>query len=105
METKPSRKKSLTASSLRTCPNGHQYQKTSDCPTCPLCEEERKPTEGFLSVLAAPARHALENHGINSEKQLSRYSEAELLTWHGMGKSTLPKLRSALKAKGLSFKK
>ncbi|WP_127486603.1 RNA polymerase alpha subunit C-terminal domain-containing protein [Paenibacillus ehimensis] len=89
---------------LRTCSNGHQYVKSSDCPTCPICEQERKPDTGFLSLLSAPARRALEHHGITSLQQLSKYSEKEILQFHGMGPASLPKLRTALKENGLSFK-
>ncbi|WP_339735873.1 RNA polymerase alpha subunit C-terminal domain-containing protein [uncultured Sunxiuqinia sp.] len=89
--------------SLRTCKNGHLYYKSSDCPTCPVCEEERKPTAGFLSSLAAPARRALENEGILTIQQLAERSESEILQLHGMGKSSLPKLHSALKEHGLRF--
>lgn len=90
--------------SLRICANGHRYIKTSDCPTCPLCENERKPGDGFLSILSAPARRALENKGIKTLKQLSKFSEADILSLHGMGPSSLPKLRGALQSVGLSFK-
>src|SRR5690606_39615073 len=62
---------------LRTCPKGHQYYKSSDCPVCPVCEAERKPAEGFLALLTAPARRALEGAGITSLKKLSTYTEAE----------------------------
>jgi predicted RecB family nuclease len=89
---------------LRVCDNGHQYEKSSDCPTCPICEQERKPADGFLSILSAPARRALENHGITTLEQLSNYSEAEILTFHGMGPASLPKLRGALEEEGLSFR-
>lgn len=89
---------------LRTCSNGHQYYKSSDCPSCPICEQERKPGNGFLSLLSAPARRALEHHGITSLQQLSQYSEKEILQFHGMGPASLPKLRTALKENGLSFK-
>src|SRR3954453_24228501 len=40
-----------TKKTLRTCPRGHKYYKSSDCPTCPICEEANKPSEGFLSLL------------------------------------------------------
>ena len=90
---------------LRICPNGHKYYKSSDCPTCPVCEVERKPKEGFLALLGAPARRALENHGITTLKQLSKFRENEILEFHGMGKTTIHKLIAALKAEGLSFKK
>jgi hypothetical protein len=91
--------------SLRTCPKGHQYYKSSDCPTCPVCEAERKPQEGFLALLSAPARRALENAGIKNLEQLSGRSEKEILSLHGMGPASLPTLRTALKQAGLSFKK
>jgi len=89
----------------RTCSKGHVYYKSSDCPTCPVCEQERKPTEGFLSILGAPARRALENKGIKTLQQLASYSEKEILSLHGMGKSSMPKLKSSLQTAGLSFKK
>ena len=89
---------------LRTCPKGHRYYKSSDCPTCPICEEERKPKDGFLSLLAAPARRALENKGITTLKHLSEFTEEEILKFHGMGKASLPKLREALAEKGLFFR-
>lgn len=60
--------------------------------------------DGFTSFLAAPAQRALQNKGIINLKQLAKYSEEEILTLHGMGKSSLPKLRKALSEKGLSFK-
>jgi hypothetical protein len=94
-----------TKKNLRTCPKGHQYYKSSDCPTCPICEEERKPKDGFLSLLSAPARRALEREGVVTLERLSQYSEKEVLQFHGMGPSSLPKLRSALKAADLTFKK
>lgn len=89
---------------VRTCPNGHQYQKSSDCPTCPICEAERKPADGLLSTLSAPARRALEREGITSPARLSKYSEGEILALHGVGPSTIPKLKAALAAAGLSFR-
>ena len=89
---------------LKTCPKGHTFNKTSDCPTCPVCESLRKPKDGFLSTLPAPARRALENNGIPTLKQLSSYTEKEILSFHGMGKSSLPKLRAALAEQSLKFK-
>lgn len=88
----------------KICPNGHTYYKSSDCPTCPVCEQKRKPKEGFLSLLSAPARRALEHEGITTVQQLSNFTEKEILKLHGMGPASLPKLRAALEAEGLSFK-
>lgn len=89
---------------LRICQKGHQYIKSSDCPTCPVCEKERKPNDGFLALLSAPARRALENNGISTIKALSAFSEKEILKLHGMGKASIPKLEAALKEHGLMFK-
>jgi hypothetical protein len=88
---------------LRICENGHAYYKSSDCPTCPVCEQERKPESGFLAALSGPARRALEYHGIHSLQELSKYSEAEILQFHGMGPASLPKLRTFLESENLTF--
>jgi len=61
--------------------------------------------QDFLSLLGAPARRALENNGIKTLQQLSKFSEKEILKLHGMGPSSIPKLRIALNSEGLSFKK
>ena len=63
----------------------------------------RKQNDDF-SLLAAPARRALEQEGITTLRQLAQYSEGEILQLHGMGPGTIPKLRSVLKAKGLTFR-
>ncbi|MDM5214396.1 RNA polymerase alpha subunit C-terminal domain-containing protein [Peribacillus sp. RS7] len=94
----------ISKKTLRTCDEGHKYYKSSDCPTCPVCEQERKPEDGFLSLLSAPARRALEHNGVTSLQQLTKYSEKEILKFHGMGPASLPKLRAALETNGLSFK-
>lgn len=90
----------ITKNTLRICKNGHSYFKSTDCPTC---EENRKPQNSFLSLLAAPARRALENKGIKTLQQLSKFTEREILQLHGMGKSSIPKLKKAMTQIGLSF--
>lgn len=89
---------------IKTCVQGHQFYKSSDCPTCPICEAARKPQGNFLAALVAPARRALESQGITTLKQLASFTEKEILALHGMGNSTLPKLHAALHAEGLTFK-
>lgn len=89
---------------IKVCNQGHRYSKKSDCPTCPICEKERKPESGFLSILSAPARRALENNEIHSLEILAAYTEKELLQFHGLGPSSIPKLQAALKEHGMSFK-
>ncbi|PFA24685.1 MULTISPECIES: RNA polymerase alpha subunit C-terminal domain-containing protein [Bacillus cereus group] len=91
----------ISEKNARICDKGHKYYKSSDCPTC---EKENKPEHGFLSLLSAPARRALEHNEITSLQQLSTYSEKEILKFHGMGPASLPKLRTALQEIGLSFK-
>lgn len=89
---------------LRTCSKGHQYYKSSDCPVCPVCEKESKPEDGFLPVIAAPARRALRNKGIKTLEQLSKYSKDEILKLHGMGPGSIPKIARELGEAGLSFR-
>ena len=63
-------------------------------------EKEKK----FLSSLSAPARRALENKGIKTLQQLSKYTEAEIMKFQGIGKTAIPILQQALKEKKLDFK-
>lgn len=93
------------AKALKVCKNGHRFNKSSDCPTCPVCEQGRKPTTGFLSLLSAPARRALEKKGLTSLTKVSKYSGEQILQLHGMGPNAITKLKASLKAAGLAFKK
>jgi len=95
----------MSTGTLRICNNGHRFYKSSDCPTCPVCEKERKPGTGFLSIISSPARRALEREGIPTPLKLSKYSEKEILGLHGMGPGSILSLKKALKEKGLSFRK
>lgn len=89
---------------VRTCPNGHRFNKTSDCPTCPQCEVDRAPKKGWMSAFSAPARRALEEAGITSVKQLAKRTRQEVMALHGIGPASLPRLQEALEAAGLAFK-
>ncbi|MBK9331298.1 MAG: hypothetical protein IPM96_02580 [Ignavibacteria bacterium] len=89
---------------LKICKNGHKFFKSSDCPVCPECEKNSKPKTGFLSTLSAPAKRALESNNIVTISVLSKYSEAEILKLHGIGKASIPTLRAALAAVGRKFK-
>jgi NADH:ubiquinone oxidoreductase subunit F (NADH-binding) len=93
-----------TQKQLKTCSKGHRYYKTSDCPSCPICEAGRKPKAGFMKPLSAPARRALEREELNTLEKLARLTEGELLALHGIGPTAIPPLRSALAEKGLSFR-
>ena len=61
-------------------------------------------TTDCLGNLGAPARRALENAGITTVRLLSTCTEREILQLHGMGPSTIPKLKKALRDAGLTFK-
>lgn len=97
--------KSKKKSHLKTCANGHQFTKTSDCPTCPICEAAKKPSDGLLSLLSAPARRALASIHVSTVKQLSTYSETEIKGLHGMGPAAMKILSRELSKEKLTFKK
>lgn len=91
----------------KTCNRGHRFQKTSDCPVCPKCWAGyyKGAKGGAFPGLGAPALRALLNARITDLKTLATYREAEILALHGMGPSSLPKLRRYLKKHGLAFRK
>lgn len=94
----------MSQSTERTCPNGHKYQKSSDCQTCPVCESQREPGAEYMRIVSAPARRALERAGILSLEVLSGWTERDLAALHGMGPNAIGKLKAALEERGLSLK-
>jgi len=64
----------------------------------------RNKPDPFMAGFSAPAQRALSAAGIKTAKQLSKYSTAELLQLHGIGPSSIPKLKAAAAAAGLSLK-
>ncbi len=89
--------------SKKVCRNGHTFYKSSDCPSCPICEKEKTPA-GVFANMASPVRSALELAGIKTLRQLSKKTEKEVLGMHGIGPSSMPKFKKKLKEEGLSFK-
>jgi len=87
----------------RICEKGHRFTKSSSCPVCPICQNLIKPKVGFLSKLGAPARRALESHGVKQLNDLTRFSAAEIAQWHGVGPNALSKMKLALEENGLDF--
>ena len=61
-------------------------------------------TSDLPEKISNPAKRALANAGIDSLAKLSKFTEREILKMHGIGPSSMPILREALKAKGRSFK-
>lgn len=68
-------------------------------------KEKTSYENNFLFTLGAPAKRALQNKGIQTLQKLSAFTEKEILQLHGIGPSSIPKLKSALQSEGLSFKK
>lgn len=81
----------------KICSEGHSFFKSSACPVCPVCEKNKKPVSGFWTEISAPARRALESVGVKNEKDLSKYTEKQLLSLHGLGPSAIRKLKPFLK--------
>lgn len=88
----------------KICPNGHTFDKSSDCPTCPVCEKAKQHNPEFPK-LSKPAHRALEHAGIRKLKDLSNWTEKDLLALHGIGPSAIPPLKTAMKKTGVNFKK
>lgn len=106
LKTKQHIKKSK--GTLNLCSRGHKFNRSSDCPVCPMCWAgyyRKRMQRDFPDDLATPALRALRDAKITKLSQLSKYTESEILKLHGLGPSALSKLRSALKAKGLAFYK
>lgn len=88
----------------KTCPNGHVYYKSSNCPSCPECEKNKNYHFEFMQHISAPAKRALVNNNITSLTTLSQYSETQILALHGIGKTSIPKLKAELLKANLKFK-
>ena len=88
----------------RTCPQGHKYMKSSDCPVCPICESAKDPGNDFMAAVGAPARRALQGAGITNLNTLAKWTKADLLKLHGFGPSSIPRLERVLNEHGLRFK-
>lgn len=86
----------------KVCKKGHVFYKSSDCPTCPLCEKEKN--VGLFGDMPAPVRRAMENSKIKTLTQLARLTEIEVLGLHGVGPSSIPKLKKKLREQNLDFK-
>lgn len=92
--------------SLKSCPNGHTFEKTSDCPVCPICSA-RDMEEIFgkdFPNIGNPAKRALYHLKVTSIEDLQQHSEKELLALHGFGPRALQILKDELGKDGLEFK-
>ncbi len=90
----------------KICKNGHTFEKTSDCPVCPICSSEELKTifeEGFPKI-GAPASRALAGIGVKKLSDLTRFSKKQLIELHGFGPKALRILTEAIAKSKLSFK-
>lgn len=93
---------------VKVCSRGHKFYKSSDCPVCPVCWKgyyRKRKQSNFPKKLSAPALRALNNAKIYNLKQLTAYTQQELLQLHGMGPKGVRELKKALRAVDLKFAK
>lgn len=92
---------------LRICPRGHTYYKSSDCPVCPKCaaEDKKKLLSDFPGKMGAPALRALAEAKIKNLAGLAIYTEKELSKLHGMGPKALGMLKDEMRKRKLKFAK
>ncbi|MBK9191256.1 MAG: hypothetical protein IPM77_06915 [Crocinitomicaceae bacterium] len=88
----------------RICENGHTFFKSSNCPVCPVCEKDKPAGSDLLNLFSAPARRALESAHISKVSDLSKFSEHEILSLHGFGKSGMTILKKVMSENNVSFK-
>jgi len=55
--------------------------------------------------LGKPAQRALANAGVKTLEELSKLTESEFLKLHGVGKASLPVVKTAMAERALSFAK
>jgi hypothetical protein len=67
-------------------------------------EENQSQSVNNLPKLAAPAQRALAAAGVRRLNDLTKFSEAEIKGWHGIGPNAIEQLRGALKEQGLNFR-
>ncbi len=94
------------AKQWKVCSRGHRFQKSSDCPVCPICWSgyyRKRAQSDFPDKLSAPALRALLNEKITRLSQLAKRTEQEVRGLHGMGPKGVDMLKSEMKKSGLSF--
>ena len=54
------------------------------------------PLEVLMDSLPKPAARAIQSQGITELAELGKFSDKEMLSWHGLGKTSIPIIRAAL---------
>ncbi len=76
-----------------TCENGHTFERSSNCRVCPKCSAKEHRDHEFLQLFSAPAQRALFQAGFTSMKQINASSLNDLSKLHGIGQSTINKIK------------
>lgn len=79
-----------------TCKNGHTFERSSNCRVCPTCSAKEHLNYEFLQQFSAPAQRALFRAGITSFEKLQGSSTKEIQSLHGIGPSTVKKIKELL---------
>lgn len=93
---------------LNICSRGHRFFKSSDCPVCPQCWSgyyRKRHQNDFPEELGAPALRALLGAKITMLAHLAKFTEADILALHGMGTKGVQRLKAAMRARKLAFRK
>ena len=95
--------------------NSRDMTKTSDDSCCPLTSNPRlriavdsqiaSIKDRFPKGVAQPALRALFRAGFKKLEELTKISQEELLSMHGVGPKAVRSIREGLVAKGLDFRK
>jgi DNA-directed RNA polymerase alpha subunit len=57
----------------------------------------------LLQKLVKPAQRAIQNEGITTIEQLSKYTEKEVFELHGIGRNAMNIIKQTLEENGLTF--
>ena len=67
-------------------------------------KRETSESKNDLPKLSAPAHRALAAAGVKNLKDLTKFSEAEVKKWHGIGPNAMGQLQRAMMEQGISFR-
>ena len=78
------------------CENGHSFERISSCRVCPICAAGAYKDDEFLQQFSSPAQRALLRQSITSLEDVQKANLDDLSKLHGIGKSTINKIKQLL---------
>lgn len=81
-----------------------ERRKEARCDPKAVAEFDYSALDPVFAELSRPAQRALLTNGIRTPKELARNTLDEVLKFHGIGASSVPILKRALRANGLKFR-